>query len=73
MQTALDLLQRDYNVHVAADAVSSVRELDLQMGLQRMAREGATVSTVEMALFELLREADLTPGSAFRAITKSLM
>ncbi len=73
MQTALDLLERGFNVHVAADAVSSVRELDLQTALRRLTHSGATVSTVEMALFELLEEADLKPGSAFRSITKSLM
>jgi len=57
LQTALDLLARGFQVHVPRDAVSSRHEEDERTALQRLAREGVVITTVEMALFELLRTA----------------
>jgi len=54
-QTAVDLLAVDYEVHLAADCVSSRREHDLEIALRRMAQSGCTVSTHEMAIFEMLQ------------------
>ena len=56
-QTALDLLERGIEVHVPADAVGSRHALDYERGLERLERAGATVSTVESVLFELLERA----------------
>jgi nicotinamidase-related amidase len=56
-QTALDLLGSGVEVHVAEDAVGSRTELNKRVGLQKMERAGAVLSTVEMALFELLGRA----------------
>ncbi|MCJ7729875.1 MAG: hydrolase [Sedimentisphaerales bacterium] len=57
-QTAVDLIERDYEVDVIADAVSS-RTLDnKQIGLNRIAAEGARISSTELALFEILKSAD---------------
>jgi nicotinamidase-related amidase len=56
-QTVHDLLARGVEVHVPADAVGSRHELDYERGLERMERAGAVISTVESALFELLRDA----------------
>lgn len=53
-QTVRDLLSQGYAVEVAADAVSSRTELDMQTGLSKMVHAGASVTTVETALFELL-------------------
>lgn len=53
-QTVHDLLGQDLEVHVPADAVGSRHALDYERGLERLARAGAVVSTVESALFELL-------------------
>jgi nicotinamidase-related amidase len=58
MQTALDLLDRGISVHVAADAVGSRTESNRRIGLERMERAGATVTSVETALFELLGGSD---------------
>src|SRR6202167_792887 len=44
-------------VHVPADAVGSRHALDYERGLERLERAGATVSTVESVLFELLERA----------------
>jgi hypothetical protein len=66
-QTARDLLDDGFHVEVVADAVSSRTADNCQLGIQRMAAAGAAITSVEMALFELLREA----GSAeFKEISK---
>ena len=53
-QTALDLLSRDFQVQLAVNAVSSRKELDYRTALDRMARSGVILTSVESALFELL-------------------
>jgi nicotinamidase-related amidase len=69
-QTVHDLLAAGVEVHVPADAVGSRHELDHERGLERMQRAGATVSTVEAALFELLERAG-TPE--FKAVQKLIL
>ena len=56
-QTADDLLGAGREVHVAQDAVSSRTEDNRRLGLHKMERAGAVLTSVETALFELLREA----------------
>jgi nicotinamidase-related amidase len=56
-QTVLDLLERGIEVHVAADAVGSRFEQNRELGLHKMERAGAVLSSVETALFELLGRA----------------
>jgi nicotinamidase-related amidase len=56
-QTVLDLLEAGVEAQVAVDGVSSRFEEDDQAGQRKMERAGATLTTVEMALFELLGEA----------------
>jgi nicotinamidase-related amidase len=56
-QTALALLDRGVEVHVAGDAVGSRFEDNKRIGLEKMERAGAIVTSVEMALFELLGRA----------------
>jgi nicotinamidase-related amidase len=57
-QTAVDLIERDYDVDVIADAVSSRTPENKQIGLDRLIGEGARISSTEMALFEILKSAD---------------
>lgn len=56
-QTALGLVVRGYQVHVVADAVCSRSEIDCKLGVDKMMQAGVVVSSVEMALYELLQEA----------------
>jgi nicotinamidase-related amidase len=56
-QTALDLLQRGVEVHVALDAVGSRFEENRTAGLRKLERAGALLTTVETALFELVGRA----------------
>jgi nicotinamidase-related amidase len=57
-QTVLDLLEEGIETHVAADAVGSRTDANRTLGLAKMERAGAVVSSVETALFELLRGSD---------------
>jgi nicotinamidase-related amidase len=51
-QTALDLLADGFHVYVAADAVTSRKELDRDVALRRMEHAGVVLTTTEAALFE---------------------
>jgi nicotinamidase-related amidase len=53
-QTAHDLLDRGFAVHVLTDCVASRFDTDKAAGLAKMQGSGAVPSTVEMALFEML-------------------
>ncbi len=55
-QTVFDLLANGFQVNLAADAVSSRKEIDYVTAIQRMSKEGAEVTTTESILFELLIE-----------------
>ncbi len=66
-QTCLDLLNFGYEVEVVTDAVSSRTEENRQIGLARMQQAGATLTSTEMTLFELLRVA---AGPKFKEITR---
>ena len=57
-QTAADLLKEGYSVDVIADAVSSRIKKNKKVGLKRIEKIGANVSSTEMALFELLKTAE---------------
>jgi hypothetical protein len=66
-QTATALIERDIEVEVVADAVSSRTPENRQIGLDRMRRAGAGIASVEMAVFELMRDAG---HPAFRDVLK---
>ncbi len=57
-QTAVDLLLKGFSVDVIADAVSSRTLENKQIGIDRIASEGANISCIEMTLFELLKTAE---------------
>jgi nicotinamidase-related amidase len=56
-QTALELLGSGYEVQVVTDVVSSRSIKNRDIALSRLQSEGAKLTTVEMALFELLQTA----------------
>jgi nicotinamidase-related amidase len=51
-QTVLDLLSAGFRVYIAVDAVGSRYAIDHRTALARMDAAGATLTTVEAALFE---------------------
>jgi nicotinamidase-related amidase len=56
-QTAVDLIDNGYSVHVIADAVSSRSKENKDIGLAAMKSAGAHLTSTEMVLFELVRSA----------------
>jgi nicotinamidase-related amidase len=56
-QTTLELLDSGVEVQVAEDAVGSRFDQNKRVGLHKMERAGATLTSVETALFELLGRA----------------
>lgn len=56
LQSALDLLADGLHPVILADAVGSRRPLDRQIAIERMRTAGATISTVESAIYELMHE-----------------
>ncbi len=69
-QTVLDLIEEDLEVHVAADAVGSRTDRNRDLGLAKMERSGAILTSVEMALFELLAGADAEAFKEVQALVK---
>jgi nicotinamidase-related amidase len=72
LQTALDLLDAGYRVHVPHDAVNSRRPADKHWALERMQSAGAQITTTESALFELLERCDTTDFKTVAKLVKKL-
>ncbi len=66
-QTVMDLLASRHHVEVVADVVSSRTAEDRRTALERLRDEGARITSVEMALFELMRVAE---GPKFKEVSK---
>ncbi|MBT9160864.1 MAG: hypothetical protein DDT26_02160 [Dehalococcoidia bacterium] len=66
-QTAIDLLNSGYEVQIVADATSSRTPENKEIGLNKARDAGATLTSTEIALFELLKVAE---GAKFKEILK---
>lgn len=66
-QTARELVKRGYATYVVADAVTSRREENRQLGLALAERAGAVVTGTETVAFDLLGQAGT---DAFKAVSK---
>jgi nicotinamidase-related amidase len=66
-KTALDALKQGYEVHIAADAVSSRTPENKNIALERLRQAGAFIVSTEMILFQLLDEAGT---EEFKAISR---
>jgi nicotinamidase-related amidase len=70
MQTALELLEAEFDVWVVTDACSSRTERNRDAAFDRLAGAGAELVTTEMVLFEWLRSADADPFKEIQALIK---
>ncbi len=57
-QTAMDLIEKGYNVFVVADCTSSRAEINYVASLETLKQSGAKIITLEMALFEFLKSSN---------------
>jgi nicotinamidase-related amidase len=67
LQTGLDLLDAGYEVHVLSDGVFSRTAENHRLALERLHDAGAFISSVEVALFEMIRT---SKHPQFRTISK---
>jgi len=70
LQTALDLLEDEFDVWVVTDACSSRTERNRDAAFDRLAGAGAELVTTEMVLFEWLRSAEADPFKEIQALVK---
>jgi nicotinamidase-related amidase len=66
-QTALELKNIGYEVHLIADCVSSRTAENKLISIERMKTEGIKLTSTEMVLFELMKIAE---GDKFREMVK---
>jgi len=66
-QTAMDLIDMGIEVHIPVDAVSSRTAGNRQVGLDKIARAGGHLTSVETLLFEILGIAE---GEEFKRIIR---
>lgn len=69
-QTAHDLLERGFQVHILMDSVCSRFEHDKLAGLAKMQSSGVVPSSIEMAFFELMRDAKNEHFKEIQALVK---
>ena len=69
-QTARDLRNLGYDVEIVADAVGSRAVKNYSLALERMARTGIGITSVEMALFEMMERADIPEFKAVQKLVK---
>lgn len=70
LQTALDLLEDEFEVWVVSDACSSRTERNRDAAFDRLAGAGAELVTTEMVAFEWLRSAEHPAFKAVQALIK---
>ena len=64
-QTAMDLLSIGKDVQVVADAVTSRKKLNHDIGLQRISEKGGLLTTYELLLFE---EQKIAEGDRYKSL-----
>lgn len=67
LKTALDALEKGFEVHVVEDAISSRTKKNNKIGLERMKQAGAFIASTEMVLFQLMEKAG---SEEFKEISK---
>ncbi len=70
LQTALELLEAEFEVWVVTDACGSRTERNRDAAFDRLAGAGAELVTTEMVLFEWLRTAEADPFKEIQALIK---
>ena len=70
LQTALDLLEEEFDVWVVTDACSSRSERNRDAAFDRLAGNGAELVTTEMVAFEWLRTAEHPAFKTLHALIK---
>ncbi len=67
INTLLSAISKGFNVHLVVDAVSSRKESDLKVAVERAKKAGAFLTTTEMAIFQLMGSSEI---KEFKDISK---
>ncbi len=70
LQSALSLIEEDFQVCIVEDAVGSRRRADRDAALERLRRAGGAVVTSEMVVFEWLERGDAPAFKELLALIK---
>lgn len=70
LQTVIDLIGHGYRPVVVEDCISSRKESDKKIAMERMRQEGAYITTYESILFELLRSSGTDEFKAISRLVK---
>jgi len=69
LQTCIDLLRENYDVHVVSDAICSRTKQNYKIAIEYMRDAGAVITCTETVLFQLLEKAGT---EAFKAISRRI-
>ncbi len=69
-QTLIDGISKGYNIYLVKDAVSSRKESDLDIAIERAKQEGAKIASTEMIVFQLLKKAGTKEFKEIQKIIK---
>ena len=58
-QTALDAKAMGYDVHVAADAISSRSKFNMNIGIEKMRQFDVVITSTETVLYEIMENRDI--------------
>ncbi len=67
LQTVLDAIKNDVQVHLITDAISSRAKSNKDIAIERIKQSGAFISSTEMIVFQLLEKAGT---DSFKTISK---
>lgn len=73
LQTALDLLAADFRVYLAVDAVGSRFRIDQDIGVRRLEKAGAILTTCEGVAFECIGGSSHPAFKSFSALVQQRM
>ena len=69
-QTVHDLLKLGYQVHLISEAIGARLPHNREVALSKMQNSGALISSIEMALFEMMKSADAAEFKAVQQLIK---
>jgi len=69
-QTVLGLLNEKFEVDVVSDCISSRLQSNIELALQKMKESGASITSLEMCVFELMKSAKMESFKEILSIIK---